>query len=300
MADAHHIVHARGNGIYRWQGAPQYGRQDLGYTPGGAQDRFSFISGNVLLENDPEKPALEIVHPPRAVRFAEDCLFVLTGGAIRAQLYLPEGIRGRREASLVVEHAVVCFAPAGSELHLYRRRYGWRTYLCVRPVPGPDTAGRLAGRRRGPFRTIARWPERQGRIRVLEGPEYSTLLEPRQFFNVSWKTGNDMSDIGIRLEGSHLAAVSGEQLISGPVCDGTIQMTPAGPIILMRDRQTVGGYPRVFVVISADVDLLAQYGPGQRIQFVKVDIAEARRIARLRQNDLDRLSRSGRTMLHTR
>jgi 5-oxoprolinase (ATP-hydrolysing) subunit C len=283
MGDAEGVVHTRGNGIFRWRGAPQYGRQDLGYTPGGVQDRFSLVVGNAVLENDPEEPALEVVQPPQAVFFTEECLFILTGGAIRAQLYLPEG------SPQVIEHAVVYHAPAGSEIRMYRRRYGWRTYLCVRPGPGGDALRQLPGRRRGPFRDIARWPDRSGRIRLVEGPEYSRLKEPRKFFQNYWKTGTDMSDIGIRLEGSLTATVSDEQMISGPVCDGTIQLTPTGPIILMRDRQTVGGYPRICVVISADVDLLGQYGPGQRLRFVKVDTAEAREIARLRQKDIDRI-----------
>ncbi len=59
-------------------------------------------------------------------------------------------------------------------------------------------------------------------------------------------------------------------MISEAVSDGTIQLTPEGPIILLRHRQTVGGYPRIFNVITADLDLLGQYAPHQIIRFKEV------------------------------
>ena len=287
MSTGEACLQTTGPGIFRWQGAPRYGRQDLGFTPGGAQDRFALASGNAILDNPPLHSALEIVHPPPAVRFTKECLFVLTGGALQAELHHGDG---PESPPVAVEHAVAYLAPAGSELFLYGRLYGWRTYLCVRAVPDPEAVRRVEGRRRGSFQDVARWPDRDGRIRVLEGPEYRALDDPDEFFSIPWRTGNDMSDVGMRLEGSPALKTNDEQLISGPVCDGTIQLTPAGPIILLRDRQTVGGYPRIFVVISADVDLLAQYGPGHRVRFVKVDIAEARRAAAVWQQDLTRLT----------
>lgn len=102
--------------------------------------------------------------------------------------------------------------------------------------------------------------------------------------------------MGIRLavgggDGRPMPEVKSEQLISAPVCDGTIQMTPSGPIVLLRDRQTTGGYPRVFVVVGADLDLMAQYGPNRIIRFTRVSLDEARRIARTKQRDLELLRR---------
>ena len=78
-------------------------------------------------------------------------------------------------------------------------------------------------------------------------------------------------------------------MISGPVTDGTVQLTPKGPIILLRQRQTVGGYPRVFNVIDPDVDLLAQYRPDQTLQFRPIDFNEAQAIKAQYNRDLDRL-----------
>ena len=285
------LLEPLGSGIFAWKGAPRFGRQDLGYSPGGAQDRFSYRSGNVMLDGTDSPAALEIVLPPRAVRFTVDCWFVLTGGRLEAEL-----LRGSSQpapAGLPIEHATVYLARAGSELRFGRRVYGWRTYLCCRPAGTGEE--RLAGRRRGEFSRVFSWPDAAGRIRLLKGPEHDRLQDPHAFLQLAWKTTNDMSDMGARLCPAESGAAIPEvahagQMVSAPVCDGTIQMTTNGPIALLRERQTVGGYPRVFVVISADVDLLAQFGPGQRAHFTMVTVDKARAAARAQERDLLQLA----------
>ena len=103
-----------------------------------------------------------------------------------------------------------------------------------------------------------------------------------------------MNDMGIRLEAvsEQLIPARREQLISAPVVDGTVQMTPTGLIVLLRDRQTTGGYPRVLVVVSADVDMLAQIGPGRTLRFKRVTLAEAVNIAEQWNADLEKLRAS--------
>ena len=81
-------------------------------------------------------------------------------------------------------------------------------------------------------------------------------------------------------------------MISEAVADGTIQLTPNGPLILLRHRQTVGGYPRIFNVISADVDILAQVAPNCLIQFKKVTRSEALKVLKQQQHDLKYLSKN--------
>lgn len=315
------LLETVGTGFFSWKGPPCYGSQDLGYSPGGVQDRFSFHTGQILLGTDTDTPwpALEMIHPPRLVRFRLDCCFVLTGGKVEAGLDRSgddrhrgsEQDQGRSEpdalaAETTVEQAVVYHAPAGSELRFRRRVYGFRTYLSCRPAP-PDP-GKLAGRSRGPYHRAARWPHPAGRIRVIAGPEITSLADPEAFLGIRWRTSGEMSDMGIRLEPARDTGVDGsdqpgsdrfnpdramqvreEQLISAPVCDGTIQMTPSGPIALLRERQTTGGYPRVAVVVGADVDMLVQMGPGRIFSFLPVTLEEALIIGRQWRDDLKRL-----------
>lgn len=65
------------------------------------------------------------------------------------------------------------------------------------------------------------------------------------------------------------------EMISQPVSDGTVQLSPGGPIVLMRHRQTVGGYPRVVNVIEPDISKLAQFVPGSTIRFRLIENDEA-------------------------
>ena len=81
---------------------------------------------------------------------------------------------------------------------------------------------------------------------------------------------------GDRLSGPALGRLPSAELLSSAVTAGTVQ-GPAGgqPIVLLADRQTTGGYPRLAQVISADLGRLAQALPGTRLRFVPVGLAEA-------------------------
>ena len=100
-------------------------------------------------------------------------------------------------------------------------------------------------------------------------PARNTALEnPQLFFDNVWKTTAQMDKMGMRLAGKHRLNCTLANMVSEAVADGTVQLTPDGPIILLRHRQTTGGYPRIFNVITADIDLLGQYGPNQVIRFL--------------------------------
>jgi len=88
--------------------------------------------------------------------------------------------------------------------------------------------------------------------------------------------------MGLRLKGTPLSRRAGE-LVSEAVAPGAVQVTNDGlPIVLGVDGQTIGGYPKVAHVIRADLDLLAQLRPGERVRFVRVSPEEAEAAARAR------------------
>jgi antagonist of KipI len=89
--------------------------------------------------------------------------------------------------------------------------------------------------------------------------------------------------MGLRLLGAPLERPAREML-SEPVCPGTVQVTNDGQcIILGVDGQTIGGYPKIAQVISADLDQLGQLRPGDAIQFQPVSLVEAEDLYRQRQ-----------------
>lgn len=114
---------------------------------------------------------------------------------------------------------------------------------------------------------------RNNLIRILKGPEYN-ILKDKSFLENSWAISVNSSQMGLSLEGVALDTQKIE-MISQPVTDGTIQLAPSGPIVLLRHRQTVGGYPCIANVIEADISKLSQYTPGSKIRFKLVSLEEA-------------------------
>ena len=94
----------------------------------------------------------------------------------------------------------------------------------------------------------------------------------------------------MRLEGPEIASASAGSILSRPVGWGTIQLPPDGlPIVLLADAQTVGGYRVLGTVIRADLHLIGQLGPADKLRFELVNIAHAQAALRDRQRVLDTL-----------
>ncbi len=271
------------NGLCKESGLPVFGSQHLGISPGGAMDQFSFKMGNALLGNPLGKPALEIVIAPR-IRFNKDCWFVLTGARYdKVTLKRDEGLRGEKS----VEHGRVQWAECGNILEFGNKTVGFRSYLCNREAGQTDQG--IEGRQQPDIRQLYNWKDSGNVIRVIEGPEYKYLEDGEQFTGIPWKISNEFSEMGIRLScSSVIPAISLKNMISEAVADGTVQLTPTGPIILLRYRQTVGGYPRIYNVISADIDILAQYYPNQILRFKKVSLDEAATINKAKLTALEK------------
>ena len=93
--------------------------------------------------------------------------------------------------------------------------------------------------------------------------------------------------MGCRLEGAGVVAGGVGEILSEAVTFGTIQIPPSGkPIVLMADRQTVGGYPKIADVVSVDLHLLAQLRPGDRLRFELVSLAQAQALWLKREQEI--------------
>lgn len=127
-------------------------------------------------------------------------------------------------------------------------------------------------------------PTSPASIRVLPGPQAEFFSEEAWDLLCSGAFGiSSASDrMGYRLEGPPLGHAGPAALPSEPVCPGAVQVPDgAAPIVLMPDGPTVGGYPKIAVVISADLGRLAQMLPGDRPRFVRVTQPQA--VAALRE-----------------
>jgi antagonist of KipI len=92
---------------------------------------------------------------------------------------------------------------------------------------------------------------------------------------------------GTRFKGDRLELKEPREMVSQPVVCGSVQVPPDGqPIVLMSERQTIGGYPQIGHIISADMPKLARAWPGTKVRFREVDLDEARQAWNELQRDL--------------
>jgi allophanate hydrolase subunit 2 len=88
--------------------------------------------------------------------------------------------------------------------------------------------------------------------------------------------------MGMRLEGPKIENVVDTNIKSEGLLRGVIQITADGfPIIMLSDHGTIGGYPKIGVVISADYDKLVQMPSGAKIKFQEIELSDAETLFRL-------------------
>lgn len=125
------------------------------------------------------------------------------------------------------------------------------------------------------------WEADTSPVRVMPGPQddHFTPEALATFFAQDWEATPAQDRMGLRLQGqplTHTHAAAAE-IVSDGVTPGAIQVPANGqPIVLLADGQTVGGYPKIATVITADLPRLAHLRPGTRVRFQAVSAADAR------------------------
>ena len=222
-----------------------FGRQDRGISPKGANDQTSFNTALFLLGNPETFTCFEIIFA-REIIFIQNAMFTLTGAHYK-EMYLNDK---------QIKHASVYKAKKGDVLKLKTRTKGFRVYLMATHID-PSYVGKTSKGHSYYFTKQSPY------IRVTKAPEFDYLTEDffKHFYTISSKS--DMSGLRLNLP----LQASNYDIITSAVTDGTIQLTKNGPIVLMRHRQSTGGYPRILNVIEADMDTLAQYPHGTSVKF---------------------------------
>ena len=115
-------------------------------------------------------------------------------------------------------------------------------------------------------------------IRVIRGTNYNYFSEEGKnfFFNNSFRVSKLADRMGMRLEGKKIENIVNTNIKSEGLIKGVIQVPADGnPIIMLSDHGTIGGYPKIAVVISADYDKIVQITPGSKIKFKEVNLLDA-------------------------
>ncbi|MDR1600610.1 MAG: biotin-dependent carboxyltransferase family protein [Oscillospiraceae bacterium] len=127
------------------------------------------------------------------------------------------------------------------------------------------------------------WP-RSGQpwvVRVADGPQLGMFGKAALdgFLRAEYTVSPQSDRMGVRLDGPAVTGEGGSDILSDGIPPGAVQITNSGqPIVLLADRQTIGGYAKPFVVIDADLPIMAQVRPGERLRLRRISTREARRV----------------------
>ena len=278
----------------------RWGYQNFGVPVAGPMDRCAHRLANLLVGNPPSAATVEVTLIGPELAFEARSCVAVTGAEFDIHV-------GDRPVPMNAAFEV----PAGSHVRLGRRRQGTRAYLAVAggiDVPAPlgsrathlpSRVGGVGGRAlvagdRLPIgppsgappvlghvrRPIVPVPRGGSDIRVMLGPQdHACTPSGLEVFRSSRYVVSEQSDrMGYRLRGPAVGLRPAKPPLSDPTPQGTVQIPGSGqPIVLMADGQTTGGYPKVATVITADLPLAGQLGPGDWIEFKVCNRAVAMR-----------------------
>ena len=115
-------------------------------------------------------------------------------------------------------------------------------------------------------------------IRVIKGTNFNYFSEEgkKTFFEKEFEVTKLTDRMGMRLEGPNIENIIDTNINSEGIIKGVIQVPADGnPIIMLSDHGTIGGYPKIGVVISSDYDKLVQLAPGSKIKFQEIELSDA-------------------------
>lgn len=273
----------------------RFGYQHFGISASGAMDAVAMQAANGLVGNAPGEAVVEMTMLGLAA--------TVKGGRCRlavAGADMPVAINGRP-----VESWQAYELEDGDRIEIGSAKSGMRTYLAVAGgldvaptlgslsthsrsgIGGLDgralrTGDRLALRSMpaGPLLALApeHRPPASGAIRVVLGPQqdYFTAAGIATFLASEYRVTDKTDRMGTQLDGPTIEHADGFNIVSDGIMNGSIQVPGNGrPLVLLADRQTTGGYPKIATVISPDLPRLGQRRPGDVIRFRQVTAEEA-------------------------
>lgn len=293
------------------QDGGRIGAQAFGVPVSGALDPDQLRLANALVGNAAGEAALEILHVGPVLEVAT--------GSVRVALAAFDGALETGDGRTVPAWRGVTLKE-GDRLRVVASRAAACAYLAVEggfdlaPVLGSRstyTRGGFGGFRGRALATGDRLPLRRDRasergdlrlpdppapgagpLRVVLGPQDDrfTAEAVATFFASDYAVGPAADRMGLRLDGPALAHRGGHDIVSDGTAWGAIQVPGDGrPVLLLVDRQTTGGYPKIGAVCTADLPRAGRLKPGDRVRFAAVGVEEAQALRRAHEAGLKRL-----------
>lgn len=261
----------------------RFGYQQYGIPYSGVMDMSAALLANTLLGNDTEEAVLEITMSGPKLKFCCKTYVCLTGADISPSL------NGKP-----INLNVVIAVSQNDILSFGRLRHGMRSYLAVlggfktETVYGSKSmykgltkqfriakndiltiaeSNKVSNKKHSKIKGINTYIE-SNIIKVYKGPEFDKLSKSNidYLFSKLFKISKDSNRMAYQIDEKIENKL--EAILTSLVMPGTIQLTPDGQlIILMRDCQTTGGYPRILQLAEKSIESISQKSLGQSIQF---------------------------------
>ena len=275
----------------------------IGIPFSGAMDTRNFFLSNKLVGNKKDSPILEFAYQGPLLRFNGDKIIIaITGDVIFKLVKKDKEIDGNCYESYQLEHgdkidilstnkSVYGYMAIGGDLEL---KFQWGSCsINTNARIGSNEGKKLAI---GQKINISKININQAKkrinylnskienIRVIKGTNFNYFSEEAKkiFFEKEFTVSKLSDRMGMRLEGVKIENIINTNIKSEGLIKGVIQVPADGnPIIMLSDHGTIGGYPKIGVVISADYDKLAQLSPGSKIKFKEIKLSDAETLFKL-------------------
>jgi biotin-dependent carboxylase-like uncharacterized protein len=282
------------------------GYMALGMPTAGAMDRIGLTLANALAGNPPNTAGIEIGVMGPDLRVEAESVRIALAGPLspallegedappkplesdrsyvlkRGQILRVGMVEGSSTAYLAVAGGFA-IAPFMGSLATYVRA-GIGGFEGRKLAVGDSLPLRLEAAPAGDERKLAGpFDYGSGPIRVIWGPQddYFSEAGRQTFVSSEYRVSKEADRMGIRFEGPTIEHSKGADIISDGIGPGAIQVPGAGlPIVLLGDRQTVGGYSKIATVASVDLPRLGRLLPGRTVRFSAIGVAEAESLRR--------------------
>ena len=276
----------------------RFGKHGLGLTTGGPLDIVAFYWANRLLGNDPNATCIEVGFGGLVLDAEVDSSFVVTGAEMPCKLNGDDLPQWQTHAISAGDRLELGFASRGTRAYLavhggfdIEPSFGSSATVVREGIGGldggkleqgdrlPCAGGRLERNRRLDERHRPEYLD-SALLRVVPGYQQAAfgIAARWRFFNTEYRLTDRCDRMGFRLEGESVHSEMVGMLSEG-ICHGAVQIPADGqPIVLMNDRQTIGGYPKIGSVIGIDSARLAQLSPGATVRFEPIGMEQAHNV----------------------
>lgn len=304
----------------------RHGYQRYGVTVSGAMDPFALRIGNLLVGNDEGEGALEMALVGPRLRFDKTAVIAIAGKGLAPRIdgiSVPTWRPVLVESGSILDfetmpvgcRSYLCLAggfsipPVLGSMSTYRlaglggfegRALARGDILQCRVVDQTNAISATWLHRLHQKQLFAAAPwyasphffptyQHAPNIRVLDGPQLDEfdLGSVEAFFSMAFEVSSQSDRMGYRLTGPKIKLRTTRDMVSEAVSFGSVQVPQNGnPIVLMADRQTTGGYPKIAQITTVDLPVMAQVRPGEHVYFRRISLHTAHDLLRRQERSI--------------